>query len=239
MTQYQRTAGLAQQLIHRYTPERRFSITAACLISCVIMFDDDVSESEKELIVRFCDSWGVSTSEIRPFLDIPSFQLLADVLAYSRISFNEAGRQRLAEMSLVAALADDVLRHSEVLLVELIVDALDVPTSVIDKVYRDFSGRDFPSKADPSTIEFNESRQRTQSNSSASPLSQLELQKSLNALGLHASATREQIKARYRELALTKHPDRIADKDEATKRQQLEEFLVIKQAYEILMVHHA
>jgi len=239
MTQYQRTAGLAQRLIHRYTPERRFPIAAACLISCVIMFDDDVSESEKELIVRFCDSWGVSTNEMGPFFEIPSFQLLADVLAYSRVSFNEAGRKRLAEMSVVAALADDVLRHSEVLLVEMIVDALDVPTSVVDKVCRDFSGRDFPSKADPSTIDFYTSRQKSQSSSAAPSISQLELENSLNVLGLHASATREQIKARYRVLALTKHPDRAATADEAVKNQLLEEFLVIKKAYELLMVYHA
>jgi DnaJ-class molecular chaperone len=61
----------------------------------------------------------------------------------------------------------------------------------------------------------------------------------LFVLGLAADATLQQVRARYRELALTKHPDRAPAADESVKRRMHEEFLVIKQAYESLMGFYA
>ena len=53
------------------------------------------------------------------------------------------------------------------------------------------------------------------------------------------SATAAQIRMRYRELALKRHPDREPNADDATRRAMHEEFLQIKNAYELLMADHA
>lgn len=239
MEQHVKVAGLAERYIDSFEAIRRFPIVAAALIHCVITFDGDVDESEMALIVQFFDTWNVAPKELGPLLDLSTQQLLTDLLGYSKNNFNDAAKKRLAEMSIVAALADEKLRYSELLIVELVVDALDVPGYVVDNVYKEITGRDFPSKADPSTIGYYASRKQTGSNGSTSSSAPSERDRLLFVLGLAADATLQQVRARYRELALTKHPDRAPAADESVKRRMHEEFLVIKQAYESLMVFYA
>lgn len=231
--------GLAERYIDSFERERRFAIVAASLIHCVITFDGDVADNELALMGRFFESWDVLPAELAPLLALPDHQLLADVLLYSKLKLNDAAKKRLAEMSIVAALADEKFRHSELLIIELIIDALEVPEYVVDKVYLEITGRDFPSRTDPSTIDYYASRKQSHSSHSTSSSTATERERLLRILGLDGNATLQEVRTRYRELALTKHPDRAPAADEAVKRQMHEEFLVIKQAYESLLVFYA
>jgi DnaJ like chaperone protein len=232
--------GYVQRYIDSFTPSKKFALAAASVIFSVISFDDDLADGENALFIKFCVNWGVELSEIDPLISMPAQQLLADVLSYTAATFNKEGKNRLAELSVVAALADEKFRQSELLLIELVIEALDVPHFVVDNVYREITGRALPSRQDPSTIEYYTNRQQSnskQAESTVPPSSERE--RLLVILGLPNGATVAQVRTRFRELALTKHPDRAPHADEATKLRMHEEFLVIKKAYESLMVFYA
>ena len=59
--------------------------------------------------------------------------------------------------------------------------------------------------------------------------------KRLNILGLKASATKEEIKASYRNLAKEYHPDKLVGVSDVVKKMAEEKFKEVKEAYEYLI----
>lgn len=220
-------------------PERYFQYIAASLIWSVIRFDEKVENEETQMFDSFCTEWRVSYETLLPILSVSPTQLIVELLDFARESVNVDGKRVLLELAIVAALIDDVLLHSELLLIELIVDGLGLERSDLDNAYQKLTGKQFPNRRDPSMPEYYGDRSRTKSRQSRAGTFGTGREQALHVLGLsmHASAT--EIRMRYRELALKRHPDRVPNADELTRRQMHEEFLLIKQAYESLMAEHA
>ncbi|MDB4736496.1 DnaJ domain-containing protein, partial [Planctomycetota bacterium] len=155
----------------------------------------------------------------------------------------EKTRQGTLELCILVALADNVLRYSEIHTLTVVAEALrfTIPGG-LDRTFRKITGRPLPELGDPGRQghwddEAGGQRGGGGPRGAPPPGDEVDVERmqALATLGLSGDPTGEEIKAAYRRLVKVHHPDKFAQLGpDATKAAQ-EVFLRLHAAYERLM----
>ncbi|MDB4733830.1 DnaJ domain-containing protein [Planctomycetota bacterium] len=156
-------------------------------------------------------------------------------------------KQGVLELCIAVALADRVLRYSEIHALSLVAEALGVRTpDGLDQAFRKMSGRPMPPLGDPSrrahwsqggSSDQGQRRSgREQRRDRKVPAGAgLRRIQALAALGLSGDPTRDEIKSAYRRLVKVHHPDKFAQLGPDATKAAEQVFLRLQSAYELLM----
>ena len=191
------------------------------IIVLVARVDGKITSKDKKIIEKsFNDNLGYFRIKkgIKYFEKIKDNQDLNLAKSCAKLMLVYSGRNSTILLGLVVtiALSDQFLSKKEELLLNEISERLGVHNSVLKSI---MARRRYVSE---------NKQKRTQSRPSLS----YRMDKSYKILGIESSATLEEVKKAYRELAKIYHPDKI--KDKALKENAKIQFQTINDAYEIL-----
>lgn len=178
--------------------------------------------------------------------DLGDFQLACEVVGAAELN----NRQQMLRTVVDFALEDGVLTSGEGHVVRFLADVLSHSPSDLDALFQEITGELFPSPADPSSIEWWDSRERrarervkhsesqsdwhTRESQEAKP-SSLGRLRDLAALGLDEIASTQDIRDAYRRMAKMHHPDRYTSLGPEAVRDAEASFRRIQGAYERLV----
>lgn len=222
------------------------------ILSWIAACDGEVSDEELEGLRSIAAS-GRNEADLSAVIQIARSGSVADFqLACEVLRELEAKHRRLIlQMAVSMALEDGYLTTAESHIVRLIADVLSQSPRDLDELFREMTDEAFPPAADPSCIEWWESRERksrarasSTANGNGAPSNapprpgeapNMQRLRDLATLGLDEEADSHQIRDAYRRMAKVHHPDRFASLgSEATKAAEVS-FKRIQAAYERLV----
>jgi DnaJ-domain-containing protein 1 len=200
-------------------------IAAAMLLvfSWIACSDGEIAEEEMEGLLSIAESSN-SAADLRVVIELAKRSLVEDLQLGCEIlrDLDPKHRRLILQMAISIALEDGYLTVTEGHLVRFIADLLAHSPTDLDGLFREMTGESLPPPADPSSLEWWNSRQRSSRGPSqpsnggsdkrpSAPGGGLDAQRlrDLGVLGLEETATIEQVKEAYRRMAQVHHPDKF------------------------------
>jgi DnaJ-domain-containing protein 1 len=219
------------------------------ILSWIASSDGKIAEEEMAELRSIAES-GKGSAALRSVIDlaqrcrVEDLQLGCEVLQ----ELEPKHRRLMLQMAIGMALEDGYLTTAEGHIVRFVADVLLQAPSDLNRLFNEMTGEDFPTPADPSSVEWwdsreSRSRQKAQAGrnerraepQSGSRTPDVQRLRDLGVLGLDEEATIAQVKDAYKRMAQIHHPDKFVTLGpEAVKAAEVT-FLRIRAAYERLM----
>ena len=201
------------------------------LVAAVMKADGHASRDELEVVKRFlsdnypADVAREALTSLRDLLkkDIPVESVCAQMARH----FNVAARRQLFHTLCAIAYADEVFTEDELRVLLKIGEHLRLSRGDIVSITAMFSRQAWERRSSS-----NGSRYRSQSRSRSEP----SLDDDYKILGVSASATDQEVKKAYRQMAIKHHPDKVAHLGQAAQQQATKKFQTIQSAYDRICV---
>lgn len=222
------------------------------MLSWIASCDGEIAERELEGL-RSIGMSGRGADDLSELIDIARAGSIEDLQLACEVLRNGGRKHRrlIIQMAIGMALADGYMTTAEGHIVRFIADVLYQSPHELDEIFREMTGERFPPAADPSSIEWWESRERRNrkkasegansrgSQSASSPNSSatgdFRRLRDLAVLGLDEEASNDLIRAAYRRMAKIHHPDRYVTLGPEAVRAAEVSFCRIQDAYERLV----
>jgi DnaJ-domain-containing protein 1 len=213
--------------------------------------DGEIHDQERRFIFEHTKANGaIPWSEITSIIDrrdIESFVLVCEVL---RHALTDELKEALIALSIMVAIADNRLAISEIHILRLISDLVGYSSYQLKNAYREITGSEFPEPGDPSSIQWWKTKQQTSNNSAGGDgrrqqygnsddrkeqkSSRMSREEACVILGVQPSASTTEIRAAYKRLAQSHHPDRFASLGPEAAEAAHAMFVRIQEAHAVL-----
>lgn len=204
-------------------------------LAWIAQADGNLAVPERRALEALARSVGVAGSletalHLFSSPGVEDLQLMSEVLLHL---LDERGRRLFVQMAIGMALEDGVLAPTEALILPALARVLRVRREDFEALFREATGRPYPSPPDPSAEtwwpprkEGSTPRRRRQEGMSRV--------RAMAILGLREGFSSVDLRDAYRRLARANHPDRFVTLGEAAVEAATVTFRRIKQAHDLL-----
>jgi len=236
----------------------RYGMAIVYLLGWLATSDGRIDERERRLLADSTDAFLGDRGAVDAVISLAKRANSDDLVIASRelrSSTDPLKTHVVFELILAMAMVDGVFSIGENHVVRFLGDVMGLSRTQFRQSFREVTGREPPDPGDLSSADWwrqreEQARERRRSDephsgaggnagsrgrASASSGTSGRRSQALAALGLEATATREEIKAAYRRLAKVHHPDRFEGLSEEVVAAAALSFRRIREAYEYLV----
>jgi len=219
------------------------------ILAWISALDGDVDQRELEFINSTrLSSQDVTMDALLGRISNRSPQDPATALEILDTTLNPEMKEKFLELSIVMAISDGRIRQSELHAIRLIADLFNYLPKALDNVFRRVAGRPMPIPGDPSSRFWWENRRPEGGGTEEERQEKREREKEATrndqdrarkawaraVLGVGEDATQSEIKAAFRHLSHTTHPDRFSSLGQEGVEAAGVLFRKVHEAYEVL-----
>lgn len=242
-----------------WNTRNRANLCTLTLLAWLSAVDGRIAEPEERFLRRIASAKTGEPTPVDIVLELAQEATVDDlelVCRYVLSHFSKEQKQRLAELAITLTAQDGHITVGENYVLQFLADLLNIKPRAFAKMFEQITHRPYPEPGDPSSLDWWQRRHAgqqarpaenlgpdersstsTASSTTSEPMESADAMtrgKALRTLNLNGDPTADELRAAFRKLAKTRHPDRFVKLGPAAVAAATESFQKLEAAYDYL-----